>query len=150
MRLIVTVHTHTPRLHIKVCWLCISQLHVVNWYMYEDACTKSHVNLLHIFIFVNALIYVVYSTRNRFHLHFVSLVSQGPSYGSWIYNSLCNRCLSPLILWVRISIRARCTTLYDKVCQWLATGRWFSPGHPVSSTNKTDRNDITEILLKWR
>jgi endogenous inhibitor of DNA gyrase (YacG/DUF329 family) len=36
----------------------------------------------------------------------------------------------------------------DKVCQWLATGRWFSPGHPVSSTNKTDRHDITEILLK--
>jgi hypothetical protein len=32
--------------------------------------------------------------------------------------------------------RARCTTLCDKVCQWLATGRWFSPGPPVSSTNK--------------
>jgi hypothetical protein len=29
-----------------------------------------------------------------------------------------------------------------------ATGRWFSPGTPVSSTNKTDRHDITEILLK--
>jgi hypothetical protein len=28
------------------------------------------------------------------------------------------------------------------------TGRWFSPGPPVSSTNKTDRHDITEILLK--
>jgi hypothetical protein len=28
------------------------------------------------------------------------------------------------------------------------TGRWFSPGIPVSSTNKTDRHDITEILLK--
>jgi hypothetical protein len=27
-------------------------------------------------------------------------------------------------------------------------GRWFSPGTPVSSTNKTDRHDITEILLK--
>jgi hypothetical protein len=26
--------------------------------------------------------------------------------------------------------------------------RWFSPGPPVSSTNKTDRHDITEILLK--
>ena len=25
---------------------------------------------------------------------------------------------------------------------------WFSPGTPVSSTNKTDRHDITEILLK--
>jgi len=61
---------------------------------------------------------------------------------------LCNQCLLPLMLWVRISIRTRCTTLCDKVCTWLATGRWFSPGSPVSSTNKTIRNDITEILLK--
>jgi hypothetical protein len=28
------------------------------------------------------------------------------------------------------------------------TGRWFSPDPPVSSTNKTDRYDITAILLK--
>ena len=28
------------------------------------------------------------------------------------------------------------------------TGRWFSPGTPVSSTNKSDCHDITEILLK--
>ena len=28
------------------------------------------------------------------------------SYGSWIYNYLCNQCLSPLMLVVRISIRA--------------------------------------------
>ena len=27
-------------------------------------------------------------------------------------------------------------------------GQWFSPGTPVSSTNKSDRHDITEILLK--
>ena len=27
-------------------------------------------------------------------------------------------------------------------------GRWFSPDTPVSSTNKIDRHDITEILLK--
>jgi hypothetical protein len=27
-------------------------------------------------------------------------------------------------------------------------GRWFSPGTPVSSTNKTDGHDATEILLK--
>ena len=40
------------------------------------------------------------------------------------------------------------TTLCDKVCQWLATGLWFSPGTQISSTNKTDRHDITEILLK--
>ena len=40
------------------------------------------------------------------------------------------------------------TTLCDQVCQWLVAGRWFSPGTPDSSTNKTDRDDITEILLK--
>jgi hypothetical protein len=28
------------------------------------------------------------------------------------------------------------------------TGWWFSMGTPVSSTNKTDHNDITKILLK--
>jgi hypothetical protein len=27
-------------------------------------------------------------------------------------------------------------------------GQLFSPDTPVSSTNKTDRHDITEILLK--
>jgi hypothetical protein len=40
------------------------------------------------------------------------------------------------------------TTLCDKVCQWLAAGRWFSPGTLVSSTCKIDHHDITEILLK--
>jgi hypothetical protein len=35
--------------------------------------------------------------------------------------------------------------LCDKVYQLLAHGRWFSP---VSSTTKTGRHDIAEILLK--
>jgi hypothetical protein len=70
------------------------------------------------------------------------------SYSSWIYNYICNQCLSALMLWVRISIKTRCTTLCDKVCQWLATGRWFSPGPSVSATNKADCQDITDILLK--
>jgi hypothetical protein len=30
----------------------------------------------------------------------------------------------------------------------VSTGRWFSPGTPDSSTNKSDRYDATEILLK--
>jgi len=34
------------------------------------------------------------------------------SYGSWI----CNWCLSPLMLWVRTPLIARCTTLCDKAC----------------------------------
>jgi hypothetical protein len=35
-----------------------------------------------------------------------------------------------------------------KVWQWLAKGWWFSPGTPVSSSNKTDHHNIAEILLK--
>jgi hypothetical protein len=40
------------------------------------------------------------------------------------------------------------TSQINTYCQSLATGRWFSPWTPVSSTNKIDRHDITEILLK--
>jgi hypothetical protein len=36
----------------------------------------------------------------------------------------------------------------DKVYYFLAHGRWFSPGTPASSTTKTGRHDIAEILLK--
>jgi hypothetical protein len=70
-------------------------------------------------------------------------VSGGPSwswsYGSWIYNYMCNHlsCEFKTRSWLGVLD----TTLCDKVCQWLATGWWFS-------TNKTDRHDITEILLK--
>ena len=58
------------------------------------------------------------------------------SYGCWINNYLCNQFLSPLMLWVRISIRARYTTLCDKVCQWLATGRWFPPPIKLTATKE--------------
>ena len=86
-------------------------------------------------------VYLLYQIRYR-----------GPSwqwsYGSWIYNYLCNQCISPLMLWVRIAIRTRCTTLCNKVCQWLATGLWFSLVPPVSPINKTDSHDIAVILLR--
>jgi hypothetical protein len=42
----------------------------------------------------------------------------------------------------------RLTVPSDKVYQLLAHGRWFSPGTPASSTTKTGRHDIAEILLK--
>jgi hypothetical protein len=60
------------------------------------------------------------------------------------------QCLSPLKLYefeLRSWWGVLDTTLCDKVCQWLETGRWFSPGTSVSSSNKTDRHDITEILF---
>jgi hypothetical protein len=35
----------------------------------------------------------------------------------------------------------------DGVYQLLVHGRWFFPGTPASSTTKTGRHDIVEILL---
>ena len=72
------------------------------------------------------------------------------SYGNLIYNFLCKQYLSPLTLWIQIPLRRGVlyATSYDEVYQCLVADRWFSPGTPISSNNKTDRHDITEILLK--
>jgi hypothetical protein len=47
-----------------------------------------------------------------------------------------------------IDTYTRLAAASDKVYQLLAHGRWFSPGTPASSTTKTGRHDIAEILLK--
>jgi hypothetical protein len=67
-----------------------------------------------------------------------------------LYLPMHTQYLSPLTLWVRIPLMRGVldATLCDKVCQWLETDRWFSPGIPVFSTNKTDFHNINEILLK--
>ena len=67
------------------------------------------------------------------------------SYGSWIYNYLCNRAYHHLSCefephsWRGLLDK----TLCDKVCQWLATGLWISLGTPISATKV-----VAEILLK--
>ena len=56
----------------------------------------------------------------------------------WVHARLCK-------------LQKGCTRLaatYDKVYQLLVHGWWFSPGTPASSTIKTGRHDIAEILLK--
>jgi hypothetical protein len=42
----------------------------------------------------------------------------------------------------------RLASASDKVYQFLAHGRWFNPGTSASSTTKTDRHDMAELLLK--
>jgi hypothetical protein len=57
---------------------------------------------------------------------------------AWIHAQLCK-------------LQKGCTRLAaasDKVYQLLIQGQWFSPGTPASSTTKTGRHDIAEILLK--
>ena len=56
--------------------------------------------------------------------------------------------------WVRArfcKLQKGCTRLAaasDKVYQLLSHGRWFFPGTSASSTTKTGRHDIAEILMK--
>ena len=50
-----------------------------------------------------------------------------------------------------IVYKIRCTPLAaasDQVYKFIAHGRCFSLGTPASSTTKTGRHDIAEILLK--
>ena len=71
------------------------------------------------------------------------------SYCSWIYSYICNQCISPLTLWVRIPLRRSVldTTLFDKVCQWLAVGRWFPP--PIKLTPPWYNWNIVETDVKY-
>ena len=53
-----------------------------------------------------------------------------------------------VLLYLKLSSNIMWQVASDKVYQLLAYGRWFSPGTPASSTTKTGRHDIAEILLK--
>ena len=107
-------------------------------------------SILYMFLFLFYIIHVFISVL--FYTCFSIIFSFGAVVvvDSWIYNYLCNQCLSSLTLWVRTPLRRGVldTTLCDKVRQLHAAGRWFSLATSVSSTNKTDHHDITEILLK--
>ena len=69
------------------------------------------------------------------------------STGLIAYNRMISNLSTIVIDILEICAMLGCTytTLCDKVCQWVATGRWLTP---VSSTNKTDCYEMTEILLK--
>ena len=74
---------------------------------------------------------------------------------SWVVG-LPNNSYKPITntAWVRArlyKLQKGCTRLAaasDKVYQLLAHDRCFFPGTPASSTTKTGRHDIAEILLK--
>ena len=73
-------------------------------------------------------------------------------YGSWIYNYvyLCNQCLSPLKLWVSNPTHGEVYWIQHYVIKFVSDlpqvggFLWVLRFPP----NKTDRHDITEILLK--
>jgi hypothetical protein len=73
-----------------------------------------------------------------------------------IFNQIAVNLYKPITntAWVRTqlsTLQKGCNWLVaasNKVYQLLVHGRWFSPGTPASSTTKTGRHDIAEILLK--
>ena len=74
--------------------------------------------------------------------------SQPFYFDNWIFNG--NTYIKQTIKTCTDSLPLKRLPEYPEktTVQWFATGRWFSPGIPASSTNKTDRHDIAEILLK--
>jgi hypothetical protein len=86
---------------------------------------RTHINSARVISWSKSIIKYIYS------ICLVHINNQWPlwSYGSWIYNYLCNQCLSPPTLRVRISLIVRCTqyiaTLCDKACQWLVCNLIF-------------------------
>jgi hypothetical protein len=91
---------------------------------------------LHLFCFVSLL--HTGGSRDRDHM----LIGFATSFATSAYHHQSCDFES------RSSRGALDTTLHDKVCQLLASGRWFSPGPPVSSTNRIDHYDITEIIVE--
>ena len=116
----------------------------VSWYINLVYCLK---NILQAICKMQVTLVTLQSCSIFWHFLLLSWPLWSWSYGSWIYNYVWNRCLSPLKLWFRIppSRGVLNTTLSNKVCQWLAAvfSRYY---HFL--TNKTDGHDATEILLK--
>jgi hypothetical protein len=120
--------------------------------------TGAHSNKMKLFSHcIGTRVFLLFSLVSSFISARSILQSRGSSwswswsYGSWIYKYLCNQCLSPLTLWVQNPVQGEVYSIQHYVIKFvsnLAAGQWFSPGMPVSSTNKTDRHNIAEILLK--
>jgi hypothetical protein len=110
--------------------------------------------LLHCFIFIHVFISTLVIPKQRGCIGcIVSGLSSLPAYQ---YHSCCVsvQSLSPIRRGFApdvVNYKKGCTRLAvacDKVYQLLAHGRWFFPCTPTSSTTKTGRRDIAEILLK--
>ena len=93
------------------------------------------------------IVYVIYICRLIF-IHY-----RGPSwswsYGSWIYNTIY--AIGAYHHWCCEFESRSGRGVQHNVIKFVSDLRQvggFSAGTPVSSTNKTDRHDIAEILLK--
>ena len=108
------------RLNNEMNYCCDMELLIQIWYLYN-------VQSMELFIHIQIYIEKQCSTKIKIwnncmkilnNVFIVIVVDRCPnnkglswwwSSSSWIYNYLCNQCLSPLKLWVRTPFMARCT-----------------------------------------
>jgi len=94
---------------------------------------------------------LILPVKCQLHATFVSFIIRYLHYIIHTQKVACDS-YKPItnMTWV-CALQKMCTRLAaasDKVYHLLAHGRWFSMGTPSSSTTKTGRHDIAEILLK--
>ena len=89
--------------------------------------------------------YLMYDNLQSFSITTDVLSSIPRSWRDVLDTTLC--CLFVFDIRILITPLVSSNSSYN-ICQWLATSLWFSPGTPVSSTNKTNHHNIVEILLK--
>jgi hypothetical protein len=65
----------------------------------------------------------------------------------FLYNNVCRRGRDRMVVGFTTCCEFRPrSTLCDKVCQWIATGRWFPASISVSSTNKPNLDCLKSHL----
>jgi hypothetical protein len=119
------------------------------------------VHLVSVIVFVLSWINARFQINESFNFKYAecSLLTKytgGPGGSVSYVVGLSNNSYKPITktAWVRArlcKLQKGCTRLAvasDKVYPLLAHGRRFSPDTPASSTTKTGRHDIAEILLK--
>ena len=88
------------------------------------------------------------------HLYVYHIIQKGPGGSMSYVVGLPNNSYKSILRGFApgfVNYKKRCTQLAaasDQVYQLLPHGRWFSTGTLASSTTKTSRHDIAEILLK--
>ena len=113
---------------------------------------------------LNIFYHTIFSHKNRpYQLQLKSLINGSATfsfivyidrfrwlvvwYGSWIYSYLCNQCMSAS----SCEFESRLDEVYSiqhYVIKFVCVWRLVRGFRRLSSTSKTERHDITEILLK--
>jgi hypothetical protein len=154
------MHSYSIHIYVSVLWnfLCEATISIL-----LKKCFFFYINIRLVFriIYPNLSIHklslnVVFLFSSLCCLFFdlrILITNCGVLWSWWyailIFNYLCNQCLSPLMMWVRTRLWRGVldATLCDKVCQGLATDRWFSL---VYSTIRSNATISLKYCWKWR